>query len=164
MTSLTDATLNQEQLSEVANKIKTKCPEYSMDSIKQFVRERDCLSNELGSGASWILHFSTGTHTYGCSQSIHYLNDEVISILSSKTEVHNTQITDSNIMSNVSIIDSTVSQSIDNSKTTVITNFFIKFLTVITDINFYLGITLTIVVSIIYKWLLKLNLFRKKTK
>ncbi len=82
-----NATLNEEQLNEAALKIQEKCPEYQLDLIKRNILERDCPPNEISTGMDWIISCKNGNHTYGCSQGIHYLDGQVISILSSKTDI-----------------------------------------------------------------------------
>lgn len=88
--NLVNANLNQEQINEAARQIQIKCPEYSLDAIKPFVIEQDCPPDTV-QGAAYFKCGDEVDHKYECRQGIHYLDSEVISILSSKTEINTAQ-------------------------------------------------------------------------
>ncbi|PJC44597.1 hypothetical protein CO038_03325 [Candidatus Pacearchaeota archaeon CG_4_9_14_0_2_um_filter_39_13] len=132
-----DAKLSEEQLNEAVNKILEKSPNCrDIEGARNFVISQDCASAEIG----FPITFSCGdntNHTYECRFGIHYLDDEVISILSSRTE-----ISDSNI--NVNSPNSSQIISKEN------TNF-----------NFQIGFTLALIGNIIEIAII-INLTRKR--
>ena len=88
MINFVSAKLSQEQLDEAVSKVLQKVP-YCEDyqGVRNFILSQDCAPQVIQGSQS----FSCGdniNHTYECRFGIHYLDGEVISILSSKTEIN----------------------------------------------------------------------------
>ena len=141
------AKLSEEQLNEAVSKVYEKVPNCNLQEIRNFVISQDCEPPVIRVPITFSCGDAT-SHSYECRFGVHYFDEEVISILSSKTDIHNTEIKDSNFMQTGDIVDSKISQGIDESNDTWIMNLFL-------DINFYIGIALTIALSLIIKFILK---------
>lgn len=88
--SSVNAKLNEEQLEYAIKRFQEKMPNCPVEEIRNFILKVDCDPIDIDTGIP-IKCGDDQQHFYVCKMGIHYLDNEIISILSSNTEYNYAQ-------------------------------------------------------------------------